>query len=101
MKRMTQIDRRRTLHPALPLVCLVSIQNTLITVGTFDGQQPDRKTDEAQESKRPGVEVFVLLKPEATSVGQVYQSNRCADYQQRYLLFGDERAIRCPLVFAR
>ena len=77
-KLLKGFAKRLTLHPAFPLVRLLSIEESKVLVGSLDGPQSCEQSQDRQEGKEPGIELLLLFKPEARPVGNIHECHRSA-----------------------
>lgn len=67
---------QRTLHPSLPFVGLVAIEEPKVLVSSSNCRQSSRKRGQIQEAKRPWVELLLFLEPQSCPVRKIDYAHR-------------------------
>ena len=71
-----------TLHPTLPLIRLLAIQESEVLVFVLERSETGDETDQAQSSKDPRLELLLLLEPNGRPVGHEVEANNRTKYRQ-------------------
>lgn len=71
-----------TLHPTLPFVCLITVEETQILVSSLDGHETSHQRAEAKNPKCPCVELLLFLQPEVASICEVDEGERYTNYHR-------------------